>query len=160
MERKTKVMAEDGKQYFVINREFDLPVDLLFKAFIEPDIFEQWMSHEYGTTKVLKLESKKHGSYEFQTSNAQGNVVLRANGTIHELILNQKITRTFEMDNGNFDVQLEFFEFEQITEDTSKLSIHTIFRSVTLRDQLLRLPFAQGLNMAHNRLQDIVSKLK
>jgi uncharacterized protein YndB with AHSA1/START domain len=160
MERKTKVIAEDGKQYFIINREFDLPVDLLFTAFIEPEIFEQWMSHEYGTTKVLKLESKKHGSYEFQTSDAQGNVMFRANGTIHEFVLNQKITRTFEMDNGNFDVQLEFLEFEQITEDTSKLSIHTIFRSVTLRDQLLRLPFAQGLNMAHNRLQDIVSKLK
>jgi hypothetical protein len=30
---------------------------------------------------------------------------------------------------------------------------------VQTRDQLLQIPFAQGLNMAHNRLQDIVSKL-
>ncbi len=57
MERKTKINAEDGKQELVITREFDLPLELLFKAYVEPEIVEQWMG-----TKVLKLENKKHGS--------------------------------------------------------------------------------------------------
>jgi uncharacterized protein YndB with AHSA1/START domain len=158
MERKTKVHAEDGKQELVITREFDLPVELLFKAHVEPDIFEQWMSHEYGTTKVLKLESKKHGSWQFQTTDAGGNVLFQANGVIHEFVPNRKITRTFEMENTPFDVQLEFLEFESLTADTSKLTMHTVFRSLALRDQLLKMPFAQGLNMAHNRLQNIVKQ--
>ena len=160
MERKTKIDAEDGKQYLVISREFDLPLELLFKAHVEPDIFEQWMSHEYGTTKALKLENKKHGSWEFQTTDAQGNVVLKANGVFHEFVPNRKITRTFEMENSPFDVQLEFLEFEGLTGNTSKLTMHTVYRTTALRDQMLKLPFAQGLNMAHNRLQEIVSKLK
>jgi uncharacterized protein YndB with AHSA1/START domain len=155
MERKTKINAEDGKQELIITREFDLPVELLFKAHVEPEIVEQWMG-----TKVLKLESKKHGSYQFETTNPQGTVVFRANGTIHEFVPDCKITRTFEMENTPFGVQLEFLEFERLTDDTSKLTMHTLFRSVALRDQLLKLPFAQGINMAHNRLQDIVSKLK
>jgi uncharacterized protein YndB with AHSA1/START domain len=58
MEQKTKITAEDGKQDVVITREFDLPVELLFKAYVEADLVEQWMG-----TKVLKLESRKHGSY-------------------------------------------------------------------------------------------------
>ena len=160
MERKTKINAEEGKQDLLITREFDLPVELLFKAHVEPDIFEQWMSHEYGTTKVLKLENKKHGGWEFQTADAQGNVVLRANGVFHEFVPNHKITRTFEMENSSFDVQLEFLEFEHLTDDTCKLTVHSIYRTLELRDQMLKLPFASGLNMAHNRLQDIVSKLK
>jgi uncharacterized protein YndB with AHSA1/START domain len=155
MELKTKINAEDGKQELVITREFDLPLELLFKAYEEPGIVEQWMG-----TKVLKLESKKHGSYQFETSDAKGNVVFRANGTIHEFVPNQKITRTFEMENTPFDVQLEFLEFEQLTDETSKLTMHVIYRSIALRDQMLKLPFAQGINMAHNRLQDIVSKIK
>lgn len=154
MERKTKVNAEDGKQELVITREFDLPMELLFKAYEEPEIVEQWMG-----TKVLKLENKKHGSYQFETSDAKGNVVFQANGTIHEFVPNSKITRTFEMEHAPFDVQLEFLEFEKLTGDTSKLTMHIIYRSVALRDQMLKLPFAQGINMAHNRLQDIVSKL-
>jgi len=155
MEPKTKITAEDGKQELVITREFDLPLELLFKAYVEPDILEQWMG-----TKVLKLESKKHGSWQFETRDAQGNVVFQANGVIHEFAPNRKITRTFEMENAPFDVQLEFLEFEKLTDDTSKLNMHIVYKSVALRDQLLQLPFAQGINMAHNRLQDVVSKLK
>ena len=139
----------------MITREFDLPLELLFKAYVEPDIVEQWMG-----TKVLKLESKKHGSYQFETTDAQGNVVFRANGVIHVFVPNQNITRTFEMENAPFGVQLEFLEFEKLTDDASKLNMHIVFRSVADRDQLLQLPFAQGINMAHDRIEDIMNKLK
>ncbi len=73
MERKTKINAGEGKQDLVITREFDLPLELLFKAYAESEIVEQWMG-----TKVLKLENKKHGGYQFETSDAEGNVVFRA----------------------------------------------------------------------------------
>jgi uncharacterized protein YndB with AHSA1/START domain len=154
MERKTKINAEDGKQEIVITREFDLPLELLFKAYIEPEIVEQWMG-----TKVLKLENKKHGSYQFETTDPQGNKH-GFNGVIHEFSPNQKITRTFEMEHTPFAVQLEFLEFEPLTDDTSKLKMHIVYKSIAHRDQMLQLPFAQGINMAHNRLQTIVSKLK
>ncbi|SDI41902.1 SRPBCC family protein [Mucilaginibacter sp. P25] len=81
MEQKTKIDAENGKQDLTITRVFDLPVELLFKAYMEPEIVEQWMG-----TKVLKLENKKHGSWQFETKDPHGNVVFKANGTIHEFI--------------------------------------------------------------------------
>jgi uncharacterized protein YndB with AHSA1/START domain len=154
MELKTKIKAEDGKQDLTITREFDLPLELLFRAYVEPEIVEQWMG-----TRVVKLESKKHGSYQFETTDPRGNKH-GFNGTIHEFAANRKITRTFEMENSPFDVQLEFLEFEQLTAGTSKLTMHVVYRSGALRDQMLKLPFAQGINMAHNRLEEIVSKLK
>ena len=154
MERKTKVNAEDGKQEIMITREFDLPLDLLFKAYEDPEIIEAWMG-----TKVLKLENKKHGSYQFETTDPKGNKH-GFNGTIHEFAANRRITRTFEMENAPFGVQLEFLEFERLTDETSKLNMHVIYRSVTVRDQLLKLPFAQGINIAHNRIQDIFNKIK
>ncbi|MBA3827329.1 MAG: SRPBCC domain-containing protein [Taibaiella sp.] len=155
MEPKTKIKAENGKQELVITREFDLPLELLFKAYTEPGIVAQWMG-----TKVVKLESKKQGSYQFETADAKGNVVFQANGVIHEFSPNRKITRTFEMENTPFGVQLEIYEFESLNEDTCKLTMHVIYETVAQRDQVLQLPFAQGINMAHNRLQDIVTKLK
>lgn len=154
METKTKITAHDQQQDLVITREFDLPVELLFRAFTEAELVEQWMG-----TKVLKLESKPHGSYQFETS-YDGNVVFRANGTIHELIPNKAITRTFEMENAPIGVQLEFLEFEKSSDTTSKLTMHIIYRSTEHRAAQLKLPFKQGLNMAHNRLEEILSKLK
>jgi len=154
MERKTKIDAQDGKHDLVITREFDLPLELLFKAYVEPEIVEQWMG-----TKVLKLENKQHGGYRFETSDPNGNVVFRANGTIHEFVPEQKITRTFEMENTPFPVQLEFLEFESLTDEQSKLTMQIVYRSVADRDQMLKLPFAAGLNMAHDRLEEIASKM-
>lgn len=155
MELKTKINAENGKQDLLITREFDLPLELLFKAYAEPEFIEQWMG-----TKVLKHESRKHGSWQFETSDGDGNVVFGANGVYHEFVPNQKITRTFEMANAPFDVQIEFLEFEKLTEDTSKLTMHVVYRSVDLRDQMLKLPFKQGINMAHSQLEKVLSKLK
>src|SRR5262245_26292529 len=124
MEQKTKVIAEEGKQELLITREFELPVDLLLRAFTETEFVEEWMG-----TKVLKLEPKKHGSYHFVTTDPRGNKH-GFNGVIHEVIPDRKIIRTFEMENGTFGVQLEFHEFESLTEDTSRLTMRVIYESV------------------------------
>jgi uncharacterized protein YndB with AHSA1/START domain len=153
MEQKTKINAENGKQDLVITREFDLPLDLLFKAYTEPELVEQWMG-----TKVLKLENKSHGSFQIETS-YNGNVVFKANGTIHEFAPNQKIIRTFEIENMPIGVQLEFLEFEKLTDNTSKLTMQIIYKSEKHRAEQLKLPFTNGLNMAHDRLQEIVTNL-
>lgn len=150
MEPKTKVHAENGKQELVITREFELPLELLFKAHVEPDLVEQWMG-----TKVLKLEPTKHGSWQFETTDPKGNKH-GFNGVFHEFVPNRKITRTFEMESAPFGAQLEFLEFERLTDHTSKLTMHVVYRSVGIRDQVLQLPFAKGINMAHNRLQETV----
>jgi uncharacterized protein YndB with AHSA1/START domain len=138
MEQKTKVNAGEGRQDLLITREFDLPLQLLFKAYAEPEIIEQWM-----TSKVIKLESKKNGSYQLEKTDDKGNIVFQANGVIHEFIPDQKITRTFEMANTPFGVQLEVYEFEKLSNDKSKLTMHVIYESVAQRDQVLQMPFAQ-----------------
>lgn len=115
MELKTKIKAENDKQEIHIEREFDLPLELLFRAYVEPEIIEQWMG-----TKVLKLKNKNHGSYQFETIDPKGNKH-RFNGVIHEFISNQRITRTFEMEDTHFPVQLEYLKFERLSVDTSKL---------------------------------------
>lgn len=155
MEKKTIVTAEEGKQELLITREFDLPLHLLFKAYADAELVEQWMG-----TRVLKLENRRHGSWQFETADSQGKVLFRANGVIHEFSENEKITQTFEMENAPFGVQLEFLEFQEVTEETSRLRIQILYRSVATRDQMLKMGMSQGVNMAHNRLQSTVERLK
>ena len=154
MELKTKINAEEGKQDLLITRVFELPLDLLFKAYTDPEIIEQWMG-----TKVLNLDHRKYGSYLFETTDPKGNKY-RFTGTIHDFIPNQKIIRTFEFEHMPFGVQLEFLEFEKLTDTTSKLTIHSIYQSHEHRTQALKMPFGYGLNMAHDKLQEIVTHLK
>ena len=160
MERKTKITAEEGRHDLLITRDFELPVDLLFRAHTDPEIFEEWMSHEYGKTKVLKFDINKQGAWHFQTIDMKGNIALSAYGAIHDVVPDRKITRTFQMENTPFDVTLEFLEFEPLSEDASRLNMHIVYKSISLRDEMLKLPFEYGINMAHNRLQDVLKKLK
>lgn len=155
MEQKTKIKAEDGKQELLITRIFDLPLDLLFKAFMKLELIEQWMGN-----KVLKMENKAHGNYQFETKEIKGNIVFRANGSIHKIIHNQNIIRTFEMESMNFPVQLEFLDFKSINDKLSKLDMKIIFKSVSDRDNLLKLPFEKGINMAHNQLEKAIKRIK
>lgn len=150
MEQKTKIQAEVGQQELVITRDFDLPIDLLFKAHVEPSFVEQWMG-----TQVITLDAKKHGAYRFETKDQTGAVLLQSHGVIHDLIENKSIVRTFEMENTPFPAQLEFFDFETISENKSRLTMKVIYQSVSVRDELLKLPFAFGINRAHDRIETL-----
>ncbi len=154
MELKTQIQAEAGRQDLVITRMFDLPVELVYKAYTEPEYLEQWMG-----TRIERLENMPHGSYRFVTTDPRGNEH-GFNGVIHEVTANERITRTFEMENTPFPVQLEFLTFTPLTADTSRLQIHIIFKSVGDRDRLLQMPFAAGINMAHQRLEQIFHTTK
>ncbi len=154
MEQKTKIHAEDGRQDLTITRDFELPLELLFRAYAEAELVEQWMG-----TRVLKLENKKHGSYHFETTDPKGNKY-NFHGAIHEFTTNKIIVRTFEFEGMPMGVQLELLRFEKTGEETSRLTIHTIYESVEKREQQLKMPFAFGLNMAHNRLEEILTTKK
>ncbi|MBI1221039.1 MAG: ATPase [Bacteroidetes bacterium] len=151
MEQKTKVSAAPNDKGIEILREFELPVEALFQAFEDPEIFAQWMA-----TEVLHMENRKYGSYSFQTKNPQGEIAFRVEGIYHTFLKNQQIIRTFEMIPSSFGVQLEHLLFQGIDNQHSRLRMQSIFQSSEQRDQLLKLPFAFGLNLAHHRLQKIL----
>ena len=152
MELKTKVNIEEGRQDLWIMRAFDLTVDLLFRAYTEAALLEQWMG-----TSVVEMESRKHGSYRLETRHAD-KIVFSAHGTIHDYVKDQLLVRTFEMENSAIGAQLEILFFEKTDADTSQLRIHIIYQSAEHRAEQLKLPFAYGLSMAHDILEEMFVK--
>lgn len=154
MELKTNVESIEGRQDLLITRDFEISAELLFLAYTDPAIVEQWMG-----TKVLQLENRKGGGFAFETTDPQGNKY-HFSGAIHDLVTNSRIVRTFEFENMSLGVQLELLTFEKLTDDSSRLIIHSIYESEEHRARALKMPFAFGLSMAHNRLEEIMSNSK
>jgi len=159
MEYKTKVTTEEGKQDMIITREFELPVELVFKAHTEPELIVQWKVPPGLTAKILKFGGQKHGSYHMVSSNQEGKVVSSVHGVIHEYIPNRKIIRTFEVENAPMGVMLEIYDFEPITDNTSKLNMHVIYESGEIRDKVTKMS-GDGMCKAHDKMQEIMSNLK
>src|SRR5690606_39643527 len=132
----------------------DLPLQALFRAYVEARLLEQWMG-----TKVLRLDDRPLGAYRFETTDPKGTIHL-FQGCIHELEIDRKISRTFEMVGTPYPVQFEIMEFEPLGPSRSRLVMQVLYRSVEDRDNILKLPFAQGINWAHDRLQQIMEHFK
>jgi hypothetical protein len=64
------------------------------------------------------------------------------------------------MENTPLGIQLEFYAFEKLTADTSRLNMRTIYESVDQRDQVIKIGMVYGVSMAHDRLQKVAAKLK
>ena len=152
METKTRIVAGEGRQEIMITRDFAIPVHLLYQAYTVPELIQQWMGN-----KVVKWEKGNHGSYRFETKGPDGTVLFSANGTIHSCLEDQSMIRTFEMENADLPVQLEYLTFEALDDSSSRLTIQIVCKSTEARDKLISMPFAFGLNMAHNRLEEFFS---
>ena len=152
MSGKTEIHAEDGRHDLVVTRTFELPVERLFRAYADPELLAQWMG-----TRVIKLANEAPGAYAFQTVDGAGATVFRAHGTIHTFAPPRQIVRTFEMTSAGFAPQLEFLDFEAVSPTTSRLRMQIVFRSPEDREKQLRLPFAYGLGMAHDRLEQLLN---
>lgn len=150
MEHKTNVTSENDSQQIWITRDFTISVQKLYQAHTQPDLIQQWM----GNT-VTHWVAGNNGSYRFEIKGPDGNLVFSAFGSFHSWQKDQSLIRTFEMENSPLPVQLEIFTFEALDDESSRLTMQIICSSLEVKNTLLSMPFAFGIQMAHNKLENI-----
>ncbi len=57
----TKITAEPGKQEIIIEREFDVPRELVFKAFTDPKLYVQWFGPRRLTMRLRNSNQEMEG---------------------------------------------------------------------------------------------------
>ena len=69
---ETKITAEPGKQEMIITREFDAPRELVFKAFIDPELYVKWLGPRRLSTRLELFEPRSGGRWRYIQSGADG----------------------------------------------------------------------------------------
>jgi len=159
MKNQTKVIAEKGIQELFITREFDAPRELVFKAFSDPELLVQWLGPCDLTLKIEHLDNRAGGSYRFLHCNATGQE-FAFNGVIHDVTTPERIIRTFEFEGlpERGHVSLETATFEPLDGDRTKLTIHSVFKSVADRDGMVASGMERGVRESHERLDELFAK--
>jgi uncharacterized protein YndB with AHSA1/START domain len=160
MKNPTKIIAEIGKQELFIIREFEAPRELVFKAFSEPEYLLQWLGPRNLTMAIDHYESKDGGSWRFLHCSASGSEY-GFHGVMHEVTAPERIIRTFEFEGlpQRGHVSLETATFESLKEDRTKLTIHSVFRSVADRDGMIQSGMERGVMDSHARLDELFEKV-
>ncbi len=60
-------------------REFDAPVQALFRAHAEPDLVKQWLGPHDLEMRIEEWDFKSHGGYRYLHSNEHGDFCVQRN---------------------------------------------------------------------------------
>jgi uncharacterized protein YndB with AHSA1/START domain len=157
---QTTIVAEKGKQEFFIEREFDAPRDMVFRAFSEPDLLVQWLGPCNMTMVIDKYDNRSGGEYRFLHIDGNGNEY-GFNGVIHEVTKPERMIRTFEFEGlpERGHVSLETALFEELPGNRTKLKIQSIFKSVEDRDGMIGSGMEHGMNEGFDKLDQLLMQM-
>ncbi|HKH59516.1 MAG TPA: SRPBCC family protein [Flavitalea sp.] len=157
---QTRVKVEPGKQELFITREFDAPRELVFKAFTDPELLVKWMGPRQLSTKIDRFESGSGGSWRFVQADNNGNEV-GFHGVCHEETAPERTIRTFEFEGlpEKGHVALETARFEVLPAGRTRVTIQSVFQSVSDRDGMVQSGMEEGVNESHERLDELLEDM-
>ncbi len=157
---KTTITAEPGKQEIFITREFDAPRELVFKAFVDPDLYVQWLGPRGYVMKLETFEPWSGGRWRYIHTDENGNQY-GFHGVNHEVTAPERIIGTFEYEGlpeaGH--VALDSATFEVLPGNRTRLTIHSIYQSVADRDGMIQAGMERGVVEGHERLDEVLEKM-
>ena len=155
-QNKLKITAEPARQELHIIREFEAPRDVVFKAFTDPEFLVRWLGPKNMTMTIEYYDARSGGSYRYiHTDPAGRRYAFR--GVIHEVLAPERLIQTFEFEGlpEGGHVSMEIAIFEVLDGKRTKLTIQSVFRSVSDRDVMVKSGMEKGLSEGFARLDEI-----
>ncbi|SKC72347.1 SRPBCC family protein [Ohtaekwangia koreensis] len=154
-----KVVAEPGKQDIYMYREFDAPREMVFKAFIEPDLVVQWLGPKNMKMRIEKYDMRTGGSYRYIHADEKGNEYA-FNGVVHEVSAPERAIQTFEFEGlpERGHVSLDTALFEVLPGNRTRVTMQSVFRTVAARDGMVQSGMERGVREGFERLDALLVK--
>jgi len=160
-ENMAKIISEPGKQEFFIEREFDAPREMVFKAHTDPDLYGQWIGGSSFQTIIERFEARNGGSYRFVQKDGAGNQYA-FHGVYHEVLPYERTIGTFEYEGlpETGHVSLDSSRFEDLPGGRTRVIVQSIFLTVADRDGMLQSGMEEGLNDNYRQLDKLLERMK
>jgi uncharacterized protein YndB with AHSA1/START domain len=152
-----KVTAEPGVPQVFTERTFDAPRELVFRAFIEPDLLVQWLGPRQYTMTIDRFDARDGGSYRYVHADDAGNA-FGFHGVFHGEPSPDGFVQTFEFEGAPGNVSMDTLTLEERDGKTT-VRTNSVFQSVEARDAMVQSGMADGMNDGYDRLEELVAKL-
>lgn len=156
---ETRIVAERDRQELFVIREFEAERELVFRAFSDAEVLVLWFGAGDAPLEIERLDTHSGGAYRFLQCPAGGQKQ-GFGGVIHEITSPERIIRTFEFTDApeRGHVSLETVTFVALPGDRTRVTVHSVFRSVAARDAMVRMVTQHGLADAHRRLDAVLAE--
>jgi uncharacterized protein YndB with AHSA1/START domain len=155
-----KIKVEPGKLEILVEREFEAPRELVFKALTHPELYAQWVGPRGFSTTIETFEPRNGGFWRFIQKDQEDNEFV-FHGVYHE-VSPERIISTFEFEGlpepGH--VLLDTLKLKELPGNRTKLTDQSVFQSVDDRDGMMQSGMEQGIDESYERLDELLEKLK
>ena len=153
----TRITAEPGLPFIEIEREFDAPRDLVFRAHTDPELLVQWLGPRRMTMTVERMEIRDGGTWRFIHREPDG-TAHGFHGVFHGRPSVDWMVQTFEYEGAPGHVSLESLTLEE-RDGRTLLRAHAVHQSVEARDAMIASGMEQGVNEGYERLDELIASL-
>jgi uncharacterized protein YndB with AHSA1/START domain len=156
---QTIVTTEPGKQEVLITREFDAPRELVFKAHTDPDLYVQWLGPRGYEMTLETFEPVSGGRYRYIHKDPEGNQY-GFHGVFHEMS-EELMIQTFEFEGlpEKGHVTLDSARLERLPGNRTRITIQSVFQSVSDRDGMIQSGMERGVREGYERLDEILASM-
>jgi uncharacterized protein YndB with AHSA1/START domain len=152
-----QITAEPGVPQVRTSRELDAPLDLVYRAFTEPELLAQWLGPRKYTMTVDRYDLRDGGTWRYVHSDEAGNEY-GFHGVFHGEPSPNGIVQTFEFEGAPGHVSLDTVTFEEHDGKTT-VRTNSLFQSVEARDAMVASGMGDGMSQGYERLDELVTKL-
>ena len=145
-----------GTSYADITREFDAPVEALFRAHADPALFAQWIGPGEERTEITDWEFRSGGSYRFVQRDKDGEYAFR--GSFHTVRENALIIQTFEFEGWPDEVSMDRISFESLPGGRSRIVDHSVFPSIEVLENMIAEGMERGMREGYEKLDRMLAQ--
>lgn len=157
MSNPLKVEAPAGVPFIDWEREFDAPVDAVFRAHKEPDLVKQWLGPRRYEMDIDSYDFRTGGRYRY-LHRADGEEYA-FNGVFHVVRENEFAIQTFEFEGFPDVVSIESMTFEALDDGRSRVRGHSTYPSMEARDGMVESGMEVGMSEGYERLDEVLAEL-
>lgn len=148
--------AEPGQSFIEFTREFDAPVDAVFRAHAEPDLLKQWLGPRDYDTEIERYDFRTGGSYRYLQRDGEN--VYAFHGVFHVVRDNEFAVQTFEFEGVPDVVSLDSVHFEDLGGGRTRLSGRSAFPSLEAAQGMIANGMEWGMAEGYERLDELLAK--
>jgi uncharacterized protein YndB with AHSA1/START domain len=139
-----------------IERVFDAPRELVWRAFTEPELVAQWWGR--GNKLVIeRLDVERGGHWRFVEHSSDG--IHGFEGRFREVTPPERLVWTFEWDGMPGYVAVDTTTFEDLGDGRTKVITTSLFHTTEERDGMLSSGMQTGLDQSYAALDRVLAAL-
>ena len=150
------VTAEPGVPFIEFIREFDAPVEAVFRAHKDPDLIKQWLGPNGYEVKIERYDFRTGGSYRY--IHKDGDDEYAFNGVFHVVCENAFAIQTFEFEGFPDVVSIESLRFEDLGNGRTRLVGHSVYPTQEARDGMVASGMERGMSEGYGRLDGLLAE--